>query len=158
MNCERCKKTPGFHSFEYLGQAAGNQLFYCFPANNTESVRTRDDMLQFVSHFPRRIPWSLFFHARGYTLSHLMPLSIALEMANILQRDHSETLQKIYIMEGNWFMRFLFVCIFPFLSQTMREKFVLLNGSFLEMSVRLQEDGIPFAQLQALREYFRKIE
>lgn len=154
MTCKKCQKNPGFHSFI----AVGDQLFYCFPANNTESVKTQEDMLQFVSHFPQTTQWSLVFHARGYTLSHLMPLPIALEMAKIIQKDHGSTLQKVYIVEGAWFMRFLFFCIFPFLSQTMRDKFVLLNGSVLEIMMKLQEDGIPCSSLQLLRGYFEKIE
>ena len=158
MNCERCRETPGFHSFEDLGEARGSQLFYCFPAQNITSVRTHDDMLQFVSHFPTDRPWSLLFHVRGYTMSHMMPLPLAIEMARILQRDHLKTLQKIYVIEGDWFMRFVFVCIFPFLSHPIREKFVLLNGSLLEVVTRLREEGMSLSQLQVLRDHFGKIE
>lgn len=158
MKCERCNETPGFHSFESVGEVGGTQLFYCFPAQNAKSVRTKDDMLQFVSHFPTENPWSLIFHVRGYTMSHMMPLSLAIEMATILQRDHAQTLQKIYVVEGDWFMRFLFVCIFPLLSSRVREKFVVLNGSLLEVVTQLRGEGISLSQLQRVRDHFGKIE
>jgi hypothetical protein len=158
MSCDSCKKTPGYHSFEFIGTVAETQTFYCFPANNTASVRTREDMLEFVNHFPTEGPWNLLFHARGYTMSHMMPLFLAIEMAKIVQRDHAKNLRKIFVVEGGWFFRFLILCIFPFLSESMREKFVLVNGSLLESLMRLQEEGFSLAQLQPLRDNTAKIE
>lgn len=151
MSCDYCKKIPGYHSFEFIGEVTEKQTFYCFPANNTASVRTREDMLQFVNHFPKENPWILLFHARGYTMSHMMPLSLAIEMAKIVQRDHDKSLSKIFIAEGDWFFRFLMLCIFPFMSQAMREKFVLVNGSLFEVILQLQKEGFSLAQLQPLR-------
>ena len=158
MSCDYCKQRPGYHSFEPIGEVTKKQTFYCFPANNTASVRTRDDMLEFVKHFPKEGQWILLFHARGYTMSHMMPLSVAIEMAKIVQREHAKSLTTIFIVEGDWFFRFLMLCIFPFLSQSMREKFVLVNGSLLEMVLRLREEGFTLAQLQPLRDKYGKIE
>jgi hypothetical protein len=158
MSCDSCKKTPGYHSFEFIGTVAEKQTFYCFPANNTSSVRSREDMLEFVKHFPKEGQWILLFHARGYTMSHMMPLSVAIEMAKIVQREYAKSLTKIFIVEGDWFFRFLMLCIFPFLSQSMREKFVLVNGSLLETMMRLEEEGLSLAQLQPLRDNYAKIE
>jgi hypothetical protein len=88
----------------------------------------------------------------------MMPLSVAIEMAKIVQREYAKSLTKIFIVEGDWFFRFLMLCIFPFLSQSMREKFVLINGSLLETMMRLEEEGLSLAQLQPLRDNYAKIE
>ena len=156
--CQRCKSTPGFHSFEHITEISGNHFFYCFPAHNKESVKTREDIVNFVSHFPTDKSWSLLFHTKGYTLSNMMPLSLAIEMGRIVQENHKETLQKIYVIEGSWFMNFLFRCIFPFLQKHMRDKFVLLEGSILEVVARLREEGLTLTDLNILRNQFGKIE
>jgi hypothetical protein len=115
-------------------------------------------MLNFVSHFPTDKPWSLLFHTRGYGLSNMMPLSLAIEMGRIVQEKYKQTLQKIYVIEGSWFMNFLFRCIFPFLQKEMREKFVLLEGSLLEVVARLRQEGLTLQDLNILRNQFGKFE
>jgi hypothetical protein len=154
MQCKRCLQTPGFHSFERIADVSGNQYFYCFPAHNKQSVQTHEDMMNFVSHFPTTGSWSLIFHARGYGFQHMMPLSIALEMARLVQQNHSRTLQKIYIVQGHWFMQFLLNCIFPFMKKEMREKFVLVKGSLLEVMTFFREQGIRLQELEPLRNRF----
>jgi hypothetical protein len=154
MACQRCKETPGFHSFEFLTELSGNHFFYCFPAHNKESVKNREDMLNFVSHFPSDRRWSLIFHANGYGLSSMMPLSVAIEMGRIVQTNHRKALQKIYIVQGSWFMNFLFRCIFPFLEKQTRQKFVLVEGSVLEVVSTLRKEGLTLQDLKVLRDRF----
>jgi hypothetical protein len=154
MSCLRCQQTPGFHSFEELAEISGIHYFYCFPAHNKQSVRTREDMVNFVSHFPTDRPWALVFHANGYGVQHLMPLSLALEMGRIVQEKHTTTLQKIYVVEGHWFFQFVLNCILPFLKSEMREKFVLVNGSLLEVIAQLRDVGLTLKQLEPLRSQF----
>lgn len=152
MECQRCKETPGFHSFQEIATVSDIHFFYCFPAHNKQSVRTREDMLNFVSHFPQDKPWSFLFHANGYGISHMMPLSIALEMGKIVQQNKS--LQKVYVIQGDWFFQFLLKCIFPFLQKEMREKFVLMNGSLLDVVMQFREQGLTLQQLEPLRSHF----
>ncbi len=154
MQCQRCLATPNYHSFESLADISGIHYFYCFPAHNKQSVRTRDDMLNFVSHFPKDRQWSLLFHANGYSIANMMPISVALEMGKLVQEDHRQTLQKIFIIEGSWFFQFLFKCIFPFLSLQMRDKFILVNGSLLEVITELRQVGLTIQQLEPLRNRF----
>ena len=158
MPCERCAQTPGFHSFELLSDASGIKTFYCYPAHNTKSVRTREDMLNFASHFPEEGSWSLLFHANGYGLSSMMPLSLAIELGKIVQEKHLIRLQRIFIVEGGWFFSFVIRCVLPFLRREMRSKFVLLSGSLLEVCQELQAQGIPLSALGRLRENFGKVE
>lgn len=154
MTCQRCQVSPGFHSFEFVGVGKGIHYFYCYPAHNKQSVRTHEDMLNFVSHFPKDKPWSLLFHANGYGISNMMPLPIALEMGRIVQQQYNGNLQKIYIIEGHWFFQFLLQCIFPFLQRKMREKFVLVRGSLLEVLTEFQALDLTLDQLQIVRNRF----
>ncbi len=154
QQCQRCKEQPGFHSFDFLTDISGIHYFYCFPAHNKESVRTRDDMLNFVSHFPSEGKWSLLFHAKGYGIQHMMPLSIALEMGRLVQEKYLVSLQKIYIVQGHWFMEFVLTCILPFLRKEMKEKFVLVNGSLLEILHEFEKKGLTLQHLEPLRRRF----
>ena len=154
MTCLRCKETPGFHSFEMIADVSGTHFFYCFPAHNKESVKNREDMLQFVNHFPTQGKWSLVFHANGYGFSSMMPISVALEMGRIVQEKHLQSLQKIYIVEGSWFMNFLFSCILPFLQKEMKEKFVLVDGSIFDIVSLFQKEGLTLQELEPLRSRF----
>jgi len=154
MKCKRCLETPGFHSFEKISDLSGIQYFYCFPAHNKKSVQNHEDMLNFVSHFPEEGKWSFLFHAKGYTFSHLMPLSVALEMGKLVEKNHLESLQKIYIVQGSWFMNFIVLCILPILRKEMRSKFVLVDGNLLEVMNKLQKEGLSLSSLQSLRNHF----
>jgi hypothetical protein len=152
MECQRCKATPGFHSFQHLTTISDIHYFYCFPAHNKASVKTQEDMLNFLCHFPQDKTWSLVFHANGYGMSHMMPLSVAIEMAKRVQQ--TKTLQKIYIVQGHWFFQFLLRCIFPFLQSEMREKFVVVNGSLLEVVAQFRDLGLSLQHLEPLRSHF----
>lgn len=158
MDCARCADWPGYHSFEKLADRYGIHYFYCFPAHNRQSVKTREDMLNFASHFPKEGRWSLIFHANGYSLSNMMPLSVALELGQIVQDQHLHRLRHIYIVEGSWFMRFLIAAILPFLRAEMRSKFILVSGSLLEVIARLREEGLTLSDLTLLRSNFGKFE
>jgi hypothetical protein len=61
-------------------------------------------------------------------------------------------------VEGSWFINFLFRCIFPFLQKQMREKFVLLEGSLLEVVAALRKEGLTLSNLNGLRNRFGKFE
>ena len=111
-------------------------------------------MINFVSHFPEDKQWSLLFHANGYGLTAMMPLFLAIEMGKIVQEKHSKTLQKVFVIEGSWFFQFLLKCIFPFFSAQMRDKFVLVNGSLLEVITELRKVGFTIQQLEPLRSRF----
>ena len=152
MECQRCKSTPGFHSFQSLTDISGVHYFYCFPAHNKQSVRTREDMLNFVSHFPQDRQWSLLFHATGYGMSHLMPFSVALEMGKLVQQN--KNLEKVYIIDGHWVFQFLMRCIFPFLEKSLRNKFIVVNGSLLEVVAELRQIGLTIRDLEPLRTHF----
>lgn len=84
----------------------------------------------------------------------MMPLSVALEMGKLVQDNYKTTLQKIFIVEGHWFFQFLLKCIFPFLEPSMRDKFVLLNGTLLEVISELRAHGLLLQQLELLRNHF----
>jgi hypothetical protein len=154
MKCKRCKQTPKFHSFDYLKTIGDIDYYYCFPADNKESVQTSEDMQNFCSHFPTDRKWSVVFHLNGYGLANLMPLPVALEMGKLVQDKHLHTLQKVYIVQGSWFMQFIMTCILPFLQTDIREKFVVLNGSFLEVMMALKEKGLAFQDMKDLRNNF----
>jgi hypothetical protein len=111
-------------------------------------------MLNFVSHFPSEGKWSLVFHAKGYGLQHMMPLSIALEMGRLVQERHLDRLQSIFVVQGHWFMQFVLACILPCLRKEMKEKFVVVNGSLLEIVSEFQKKGLCLQHLEPLRNRF----
>lgn len=153
----RCYEKPGFHSFQYITDVSGIQYFYCFPAHNKESVKTQEDMLNFVSHFPTKEKWRFLFHAHGYGLSNMMPITVALEMGKIVQKLY-KNLDKIYIIEGSWFMNFILTCILPFLEKDMKEKFVLISGTVLDVTTFFRNEGLTLKDLEVLRNNFGKFE
>jgi hypothetical protein len=88
----------------------------------------------------------------------MMPLSVAIAMGKLVQQEHLNCLQKIYIVQGSWFMNFVCRCIFPFLQKQMREKFILVEGSLLEVMVFFEKEGLPSSSLKCLKENFGKFE
>jgi hypothetical protein len=154
MKCANCKEYPHFHSFDPMCTLSGTEIFYCFPAHNKRSVQTREDMLNFISHFPQDRKWSVVFHANGYGMAHMMPIPIAIEMGHLCQENPH--LQKVYIVEGSWFMTFLIRCILPFLNKEMKDKFVLMDGSLLEVVTKFKEEGFALQDLKPMLKLFGK--
>ena len=109
-------------------------------------------MLNFVSHFPKDNQWGLLFHANGYGFSNMMPLTVALEMGKIVQEN--KCLQKVFVIEGDWFFQFLLRFLFPFLQPSLRDKFVLVNGPLLEVVATLRTYGFSVQQLEPMRTRF----
>ncbi len=87
-------------------------------------------------------------------MSHMMPLTVALELGRIVQEKHLQRLQKVYVIEGSWFMNFVLTCILPFLLSEMKQKFVLVSGSQLEILAFLRNEGLLYQQLHCLRDKF----
>lgn len=154
MKCKRCQVTPHFHSFDYIKTIGDIDYYYCFPAHNKESVQTREDMHNFCSHFPTDRKWSVVFHLNGYGLANLMPLPVAVEMGKLVDTKHQNTLQKVYIVQGSWFMQFLMTCILPYVRKDLCEKMVLINGSLLEVMTSLKDQGLQFSEIKMLRNNF----
>lgn len=157
MPCPKCKVNPGFHSFDYLTDISGIRYFYSYPAHNKESVRTREDMLNYVMHLPRDRKWSLLFHMNGYGFSNMMPVPVAFELSQIILKEFKDNLQKVYILEGQWFMNFLYLT-FPFLGKEIQEKFISIEGSQLEVITELRKTGLSFGHLEKLHKHFGKFE
>lgn len=112
--------------------------------------------MNFVSHFPTKGQWSLLFHANRYGLSSMMPLSLAIEMGRIVQETQMDRLSRIYIVQGGWFFTFVMRCVMPFLRPEMREKFVLVSGSLLEVTQTFLKKGLSLSDLLVLRANFGK--
>lgn len=87
-----------------------------------------------------------------------MPLPLALELGRLVQEKHLGRLQRIYIVEGSWFFTFVLQSILPFLRKEMRQMFVLVSGSVLEVMAHLEGEGIPLSSLSGLRQRFGKVE
>lgn len=145
MVCKICERTPGWHSFQKLGvNEKGISIFYCQPSWNLNAVRTMDDMNEFVNHFPTDSPWIVIMNCNRYSLREMIPISVAIRLGQELQKRASQHLQAIYILQGSWLLRLLTFCVFPFLSTDLQAKFFLLSpSSFLELTVQLEEKGIP---------------
>jgi len=75
-------------------------------------------------------------------------------MGTLVQERHLKRLQKIYVIQGHWFMQFVLTCILPFLRKEMREKFVLVKGSLFEVMAFFHEEGLSFQELEPLRRQF----
>jgi len=153
MACILCEKTPGWHSFQKLGvNETGASIFYCQPSWNPNAVQTMEDMNEFVKHFPTQDPWIVLMNCNGYTLRHMIPVSIAIRLGQELQAKASKNLQAIYIVQGSWLIRVLTFCVFPFLSKDLQNKFFpIQEDSFLQLSATLERGGVPSSLLLPYR-------
>jgi hypothetical protein len=111
-----------------------------------------EDMNEFVKHFPTQDPWIVLMNCNGYTLRHMIPVSIAIRLGQELQAKASKNLQAIYIVQGSWLIRVLTFCVFPFLSKDLQNKFFpIQEDSFLQLSATLERGGVPSSLLLPYR-------
>ena len=129
--CPICKKEPGSHSFLKVHQDNNIEYYYTCPAkaskyNDVEGIVAHyDGMLQEI-HCEKK--WYWIFDCSGFDIQHLMEYQIGIQLANLISSKYSENLEKICIINPNWYIYSMVTVVWPFLSFSVREKIIYDNS------------------------------
>ena len=124
--CWICDREPESHSFSKIGYHLDCNIFYSCPAKATKYY-DRDGIL---GHYDATLayngdnPWIWIFDCSGFSLKHAMEISVATGLAKLLEEKYSKNLEKIYIINSNWWINISINVVWPFLSTATRSRIV----------------------------------
>ena len=155
MPCTKCEKNPDAHSFINLGKTpSGIRVFYTCPAKAKDYVDEERFVEYFAAHLEEveKEPWIWIFDCQGFTQKHMSSLHTGKGLIRVLDENHKDVLQAIYMIHEAWHFHALFSMLKPFIKKEARKKTFQLTGSTLEILVKLEQRGLPMSMLQVLRE------
>ena len=72
--------------------------------------------------------WYWIFDCTDFDIQHLMEYQIGIQLANLISSKYSENLEKICIINPNWYIYSMVTLVWPFLSFSVREKIIYDNS------------------------------
>lgn len=144
MACPLCAVNPTAHSFEYLGHTGSVKLYYTNPAKATSNESVKEKLAN-IQHHLRAIggaPWIWVFDFADATMKDYMGLDFSRMVADVLDKEYGQTLQKIILVNaGSVVMGLLKVALATLKGRTI-QKALILDGSKLEIVRKLETAGL----------------
>jgi hypothetical protein len=73
-----------------------------------------------LSEIPENKKWIWIFDGTEFDLKHLFEIEVAIELAKLISSKFSEKLQKIIIINPNFYIKSIYNIIYPFLNVKMK--------------------------------------
>lgn len=125
--CPICEVEPGSHSFYKIDETDNIEYYYTCPARalkyyDVEGIVAHyDGMLQNINSGNK---WYWIFDCSGFDIQHLMEYQIGIQLAILISSKYSENLNKICIINPNWYIYTMVTLVWPFLSISVRDKII----------------------------------
>lgn len=126
-SCPICKKVPGSHSFYKIDETNCIEYYYTCPAkaskyNDVDGIVAHyDGMLKHIAHGNK---WYWIFDCSDFDIQHLMEYQIGIQLATLISSKYSYNLEKICIINPNWYIYCMVSFVWTFLSFSVREKII----------------------------------
>jgi hypothetical protein len=144
MACPLCQTNSTAHSFEYLGGTGSIKVYYTNPAKATATEPVKEKLVN-IQHHLRAIggaPWIWVFDFADATMKDYMGLEFSKMVADVLDKEYGQTLQKIILVNaGSVVMGLLKVALATLKGRTI-QKALILDGSKLEIVRKLETAGL----------------
>ena len=135
MQCEICIREPGSHSFKKLCILENITYFYTCP----NDAKKYDDVSGILLHYENMISsretdnWTYILDCSGFRLKHMVTYQVGIALVGLLSK-YDSSLQKIYIINPNFYIYTMVSMIWPVLTRSMRERIVYddKNAFFME--------------------------
>jgi hypothetical protein len=131
FKCPICEKDPGSHSFKRINETESMIFYYTSPAESSKYY----DASGIVQHYDGELStinkkWTWIVDCSGYELKHLMQPSVGIGLGKLISKKYSNSLDKICIINPNWYIYSMCSIVWPFLSKKIREKIIYDNEKF----------------------------
>ena len=113
---------PSTYSFKKISEKNGISTYYTNPAKGKQSV-DEDEIVAFYTKAIESIgnkKWIWIFDGTEFDLKHLFQVEVAIELAKLISSKFSEKLQKIIIINPNFYIKSIYNIIYPFLNVKMK--------------------------------------
>ena len=142
--CQACAKNPAAHSFTYFGTIGVTRYMYTSPARAADYKESPTGMANFKKHLDtmQGVRWAWVFDCAGMEMKHYVSLSYVKELAAILMKDHPHTLETIYIVRPNAWIRSMLSVLTTLFDKGVCKKIRILDGDGIELCGALEAASI----------------
>lgn len=130
--CIKCTMDPTSHSFKKISEKDGVCTYYTKPINSKLYTDT-DGILSHYDNALKQIgdkKWIWIFDSDGFDLKHAMEVKTGSGIAKLLTEKYADNLLEIKIINPTWHIRTMLTAVWPFLSQTTRDKIKILKDRY----------------------------
>ncbi len=116
--CPICLSEPRSHSLKMIFENKNTRYFYTHPA----SALKYDDAKGIIEHYDGVLSenkdklWVWVFDSKGFEMKHVLQVSVARGLADLICNKHYDNLKKIIIMHENYTIKFILNFLWIFLS------------------------------------------
>ena len=132
--CSICKNEPNSHSFELIDYNDQTYFFYTCPA---KAIKYYDcsGILQhydgYLNQMTENTKWVWIFDANDFEIKHLLEVNVAIELAKLITNKYSKNLEKICIINPNWYIYSMTSIVWPFLSKKVRDLIIYDSEKYI---------------------------
>jgi hypothetical protein len=136
----------------YFGTIGVTEYIYTNPGRALEYKETPENIENFKRHFKslKGKRWTWVFDCADMEMKHYTSFDFAKQLAKILIEEHRHTLETIYIVRPNAWIRTTVSILQTFIPEGLCKKVRILNGEGIELFAELQKTcirGPPLAWL-----------
>lgn len=130
--CIKCTMDPSSHSFKKISEKNGVCIYYTNPTKS--KLYTDTDGI--ISHYDNALKqigdkkWVWIFDSEGFDLKHALEVKTGTGIAKLLTDTYADNLLEIKIINPTWHIRTMLTAVWPFLSQTTRDKIRILKDRY----------------------------
>jgi hypothetical protein len=121
--CPLCSIDPLSHSLSEVCKKNNIIYYYTCPSK----AKMYFDTIGIINHYngvlsemPENKKWIWIFDGTEFGVKHFFQIEVAIELAKLISSKFSEKLQKITIINPNFYIKSIYNIIYPFLNTKMK--------------------------------------
>jgi len=130
--CPICEREPGSHSLKKIHSQNEVIVYYTCPAEASKYYDNEGICNHYDGEFstiPENNLWMWVFDCSGFEFKHVCEYQVGLDLANLITKKYSDNLQKICIINPNWYIYLLLSIMWPLMDDKIKSK-ILYDPNF----------------------------
>lgn len=152
MACPLCLINPDSHSFTNFGKLGETHLLYTAAARVLDYKETPEKIINFKMHLDtmKGKRWIWVLDSGDMEIKHYSSMNYTRQLAQLLMKDHEETIQGIWILRPNLWMRTTLKFLKTLFKAGLFSKVRIFEGEKLEVYIGLEKAALNGRPLQWL--------
>lgn len=132
MKCAICENDPTSHSFHKIHENENTIIYYTCPSKATKYYDTKG----IIEHYNIELSqvtkkWMWIFDCNGFELKHLLEYEVGIGLAKLISEKYSTNLEKICIINPNWYIYSMVSIVWPFLTKQIKSIIVYDSSKYI---------------------------
>lgn len=133
MICSICELDPSSHSLKKISENENMTIYYTCPAQASKYY----DSSGIIHHYNNELntikseKWMWIVDCSGYSLKHLMQHQVGIGLGELISKKHSHNLEKICIINPNWYIYSMCSIVWPFLNKKVKSIILYDNNEYI---------------------------